>query len=90
MYFSLRMKLFYQSFIENTLFYLKNVLAPIWTPITKSLLSDGALEVAQTVRGFVMDGPRPGRRSDTFPASHRTVFDGGGSSFSSLESRSRP
>jgi hypothetical protein len=51
---------------------------------------------ARTVRGTGPDGLRPGRRSDTFPTSHRmvraqgrTVRDGTGSSCSSLDSRSR-
>jgi hypothetical protein len=53
--------------------------------------------VARTVRDSGPDGPRPGRRSDAFPASHRTVralgrtvHVGAWSSSSSLESRSRP
>jgi hypothetical protein len=52
---------------------------------------------ARTVRGSGPDGPRPGCRSGTFPASHRTVRaqgrtvrDGTWSSSSSLESRCLP
>jgi hypothetical protein len=51
----------------------------------------------RTVRGSRPDGPRPRRKSDAFPMSHRTVrtlgqtaHDGVGSPSSSLESRSHP
>jgi hypothetical protein len=47
---------------------------------------------ARTVRSLGPNGPRPGRRSGVFPASHQTVHDlaTGSSSSSLLESRSRP
>jgi hypothetical protein len=32
---------------------------------------------ARTVRGLGPDGPRPGRRSGVFPASHQTVHSSG-------------
>jgi hypothetical protein len=49
-----------------------------------------ASAAARTVRGSGLDGPRPRRRSVTFTALHQTVCDGAGSSYSLLESRSRP
>jgi hypothetical protein len=72
--------------------------ADLGSTIIRGVPLGGALCAAWTVRGFGLDDPRPRRRSDAFPASHRTVRaqgwtvrDGAGlSSSSSLEPRSRP
>jgi hypothetical protein len=90
--------LVYKSPVITCVFHQTLALASIWAMrITRVYCLAVLSTAAWTIRGSRLNGPRPERRSDTFPASHqtvralgRTVRDGAGSSSFSQEPISRP
>jgi hypothetical protein len=56
---------------------LNSVLTPFWSAKHSTRTVVVPSGQARTVRSLGPDGPRPGRRSGVFPASHRTVRSSG-------------